>query len=276
MTGVLIWRENWKTHMHTGGAPCKQTKEMGLKQTLHSWPSERTSPADLRTVASRTMGKWTSVVSTSRYVVLYYSSPRKLMHDMSTKYFSSSEPGSCCRLNDCVVPKFIRRTLIPDMTVFRDGAFGRWLGREVKFSWMELVSLEGETGERGSLSAMWGQQQEDICLHTGKSALIRNWTWTPQPLGLQGTLRDLFQAPLHGLFSPCISSHHPSVYICLWVQMSVVETSQPMVFLLQQSELIYYPRTCPMTVAHCIMAAHQRLLVLQLPPVMGSSLLASR
>ena len=36
-------------------------------------------------------------------------------------------------------------------------------------------------------------------------------------------------------------------------------------FLLQQSELIYQPRTCPMTVAHCIMAACQRLLSISAP-----------
>lgn len=50
MTGVLIKRENWETHMYTGSAPCKQTKEMGLKQILPSLLSEGTNPVDTLTL----------------------------------------------------------------------------------------------------------------------------------------------------------------------------------------------------------------------------------
>ena len=36
--------------MHTGSAPCKQTKEMGLKHTLPSLLSEETKPVDTLTL----------------------------------------------------------------------------------------------------------------------------------------------------------------------------------------------------------------------------------
>ena len=78
------------------------------------------------------------------------------MHDMSTSISHLLNWEVAVDWTIVLPPDSYAETLIPDMTVFRDGAFGRWLGREVKLSWMELVSLEGETGERGSLSNMWG------------------------------------------------------------------------------------------------------------------------
>ena len=53
-----LWHTEGRWHEETQGENSQtQTTGRGLKQTPHSWPSERTSPPDLRTVASRTIGK---------------------------------------------------------------------------------------------------------------------------------------------------------------------------------------------------------------------------
>ena len=85
MTGVLIWRENWKTHMHTGGAPCKQTKEMGLKQTLPSLLSEETNPVDTLTLDFQSPESGDNILLLfksldSWYFFFFNSSSSKLIH----------------------------------------------------------------------------------------------------------------------------------------------------------------------------------------------------
>ena len=70
--------------MHTGSAPCKQTKEMGLKQILPSLLSEGTNPVDTLTLDFQSPESGDNILllfkSLDLWYFFFYSNPTKLIH----------------------------------------------------------------------------------------------------------------------------------------------------------------------------------------------------
>ena len=71
--------------MHTGSTPCKQRKEMGLKQILPSLLSEGTNPVDILTLDLQSPESGDNILLLFKsldlwYFFCFYSNTSKLIH----------------------------------------------------------------------------------------------------------------------------------------------------------------------------------------------------
>lgn len=93
----------------------------------------------------------------------------------------------CYRLNDCVPLKFVCWDLIPNVLVFRDGAFQRWLGHQGGVTMNRINALVTETPESSLAPLPCGdavRKQSSMTQEMNPHQKLNPqapWSWTLQP-----------------------------------------------------------------------------------------------